>query len=94
MCAQPSENESPLKVNFPKWVNVDAAITWSNKRMYFFTGDWYWRYNIIAKQFDCGYPQLIAKGWNGLPPRIDSAYSSDKITFFTAGNLIYHYNNE
>ena len=84
---------NPLKLQFPQWVKrIDAVMTWHhNKRTYFFSGPYYWRYDNNAKRFDIGYPKKTQVAWRGLPKRIDAAFSSniEKKTFFISGNKYY-----
>jgi len=71
---------------------IDAAFKWwQNKKVYFFSGGQYWRYNEATKSVDPGYPRAISLGWNGLPGKVDSACCSYKPqeTFFTIGDKIY-----
>lgn len=76
---------------------VDAVIKWQrNNKVYFFTGDKYWRYDESRRMFDCGYPRLITPAWRGLKGKIDSAYSShdQKVTFFTEGDNYYLFDDK
>jgi hypothetical protein len=71
---------------------IDAAMKWwPNHKVYFFSGDRYWRYNEITARVDHGYPKLIRHGWNGVPGKVDAAYCSyeSKETFFIVKDLIY-----
>ena len=85
---------NPLQLKFPRWVRkIDTVIKWHrNKRTYFFSGAFYWRYDNKLKKFDKRYPRRTRRGWRGsVPRRIDAAFSSEKEkkTYFISGNRIY-----
>lgn len=63
----------PISGNWPGFSEcgfadgIDAAANWGNGKAYFFRGDRYLRYDIIADKIDDGYPQSISASWPGLP---------------------------
>ena len=71
-------------------------IWYRNNKTYFFSGDYYWRYDNNLKRFDKGYPRVTANVWKGAPKHIDAAFSSEKETktFFISGNQIYMLDDE
>jgi len=88
------DNRNPLNLNFPPGTKVDAAMQWQrNKKIYFFTGDLYWRYDGEKRSFDCGYPKKIATIWKGLPSSVDSAYSDAYGTIFTKGDQAFRFDD-
>ncbi|XP_057296926.1 matrix metalloproteinase-24-like [Hydractinia symbiolongicarpus] len=91
-------NKEPLNLRFPNSVKkIDAALIWQrNKRIYFFSGPYYWRYNNKNNRLDSGYPKRISRAWRGLPEKIDAAYSSSdgKHTFFVSGKHYYLFNDK
>lgn len=66
--------------------DVQAAFVASNEKGYFFKGDEYIRYDIVADEADSGYPKKIAGNWPGLwESDIDAIVqfpNSDKIYVF------------
>ena len=40
---------------------MDAAVTWNNRKAYFFRGSEYIRYDIATDRADPGYPALRAE---------------------------------
>jgi hypothetical protein len=63
---------------------VDAAITWPNGKIYFFSGSSYFRYNITTEKMEDG-PLPIAGNWPGLQDaRIQGAiaWPNGKAYFF------------
>lgn len=55
---------------------IDAAFASGNK-MYLFSGDYYWRYNIDRKRMDSGYPRNLNKRSKGLPRKINAAFKTE-----------------
>ena len=53
---------------------MDAVFTWEkNKRLYFFKGNQYWRYNDQTRKTDAKYPRTINDAWVKFPKVIDAA---------------------
>lgn len=46
---------------------LDAAVAWTNGKIYFFKAKMYIRYDIKADRADPGYPNPIIPNWPGLP---------------------------
>ncbi len=68
---------------------IDAAVNWSDGKVYFFLGSRYARRDIKADKVDDGYPKNIADGWPGLKEAgfdngIDAAvnWGNGKVYFF------------
>uniref|UniRef100_A0A8C4T708 Stromelysin-3 n=1 Tax=Erpetoichthys calabaricus TaxID=27687 RepID=A0A8C4T708_ERPCA len=56
--------------------DVQAALMWGpekNKKIYFFKGGNYWRFNPISNRVDVVYPRNILD-WRGIPKDIDAAF--------------------
>jgi hypothetical protein len=65
--------------NWPaSFTSIDAAVTWTNGKVYFFHGSQYVRYDIAADNVDPGYPLPISGYWPGV-------WSSGIEYAFTAG---------
>jgi hypothetical protein len=61
----------PIAGNWPGFppefeAGVDAVVVWNNQKAYFFKGDQYLRYDMVADKVDPGYPVPIAGHWPGL----------------------------
>ena len=61
----------PIAGNWPGFTpafasGVDASVVWNNRKVYFFKGNQYLRYDIAADKVDQGYPLPIAGHWPGL----------------------------
>lgn len=50
----------------PNWAKVDAAVRWTNGKVYLFSGNEYVRLDIASRTVDPGYPTSIAANWPGL----------------------------
>lgn len=67
---------------------VDAAVEWPNRKVYFFKGSTYARYDIPGNRIDAGYPIAIAEQWSGFPVEfaggVDAAinWGNGKVYFF------------
>lgn len=75
--------------------SIDAALYWPRaQKTYFFSRDWYYRYNDAEGRMDDGYPKNITK-WNGLPNNLDAAFTySDGESYFFRGYQFWRYNNK
>ncbi|XP_066937045.1 stromelysin-2-like [Clytia hemisphaerica] len=73
---------------------IDAALRWKrNKKIYFFIGKGYYRFDEAQEVLDAGYPRLIYGTWKGLPESIDSVVIwRNKITYFFKDHLYYRFN--
>jgi hypothetical protein len=45
---------------------VDSVVLWPNGKIYFFSGDQYFRYDIANEAVDADYPLPIQDHWKGL----------------------------
>ncbi|KAG7157008.1 matrix metalloproteinase-17-like [Homarus americanus] len=74
--------------------SIDAAFYWPRaKKTYFFSKNWYFRYNDTARQMDSGYPKDISK-WNGLPGDLDDAFTwTDGQSYFLRGYQFWKFDN-
>ena len=95
----------PISTDFPGLPDhLDAAVysgtrnqSYANK-IYFFSGDSYWRWNVELKKIDNGYPKSITQNWPGLPRSLDAATfggltngpSQDKLYFFK-GDVVFRW---
>lgn len=62
------------------------------KRVYFFRGDKYARFDSAPNAVPSGYPRSIATWWGGLPDDLDAAFNRGKgRTYFFKGNQYYRY---
>ena len=71
--------------------NTFTAIEWDNGKVYFFKGDKYIRYDIVADRADRGYPKKIKDHWPGLWEKdIDAAinWGNGKAYFFKGNRYI------
>lgn len=91
-------NYKLLNLMLPSWVQkVDAAFLWPrNGRTYFFSGEWYWRFNNQGNRMDGGYPRRISDGWRGVPGNVDAGFSHKAygITYFIKNNQVYKINDK
>jgi hypothetical protein len=97
-----SANNNPkynlLNLQLPRYVTrVDGAMFFRNKRMYFFAGKQFWRYNFSPNDYyrpsnrmDPGYPKAIRRAW-GVEGPIDAVISDEELgyTYFLKGNQAY-----
>lgn len=72
---------------FPKmpFTKIDAALDYTNGKVYFFRKDEYARYDKASKSFDAGYPKIIEDEWEDLGfLKVDAAtsWSNGKSYFF------------
>nr|XP_045588154.1 matrix metalloproteinase-17-like [Procambarus clarkii] len=74
--------------------SIDAAFHWPRAdKTYFFSKNWYFRYNEKTRQMDPGYPKDISK-WNGLPSNLDAAFTfTDGLSYFIRGYQYWKYDN-
>ncbi len=73
--------------------NFDAMVTWKSGKMYAFSGNLYYRYDLNTNRMDPGYPKYIQGNWQGLPfNKIDAAvnWQNGKAYFFS-GNMYVRY---
>ncbi len=76
--------------------DLEAAVNWGNGKSYFFKGDEYIRYDMVADKADAGYPRRISDSvWGELgawPIGIDAAVSwpsdANRAYFFKQGRYI------
>ena len=66
---------------------IDAALTDEGGRIYFFRGNQFVRFTVIADGVDAGYPKSIAEQWTGMPATFDAGIDAalmapDGTTFF------------
>lgn len=68
--------------------NRKAAVVWPNRKIYFFNGPQYARYDIANDRIDSGYPADISTYWHNWPPTwtdgVDAAvdWGNGKAYFF------------
>ncbi len=77
-------------VTFP----VDASVNFGNRKIYFFFGNQYARYDMDRNACDPGYPKLIAGGgWPGLPwaADLDAAVAYKGKAYFFKGSQYVRY---
>jgi hypothetical protein len=60
-----------IQGNWPGWPasfagGIDASVMWTTGKVYYFKGNQYIRYDIVADRVDGGYPRPIAGAWPGL----------------------------
>ncbi len=72
----PQSGRPIRELGFPHDIKkVNAAFVWGyNQKTYFFTNDFYWRYNEDDGYMEYDYPRDMGM-WEGLPRPIDSAFS-------------------
>ncbi|PRD22544.1 UNVERIFIED_CONTAM: Matrix metalloproteinase-16 [Trichonephila clavipes] len=73
--------------------NLDASLTWTNGKTYFFKGGRYWRFT--NKEMDTGYPKLLSRGFEGIPDMLDAAFvwSGNGKTYFFKGDKYWRYDS-
>lgn len=75
--------------------DIDAAMSWSSERTYFFKGNKYWRYNMDEDRVDWGYPKRISEHWPGLPNDLDAAINwGNGKTYFFKGDQYWRWTND
>jgi hypothetical protein len=73
---------------------IDAAVNWPDKKVYFFRGSKYYRYDLARDKVDDGYPKSICGNWRGLEPFSDGIDAvivkpdGTKAYFFSGNNYI------
>ncbi|XP_065669595.1 collagenase 3 isoform X2 [Hydra vulgaris] len=77
-------------------VNLDGAVRWHlNKRVYFFKGNKYWRFNEKTYRIDPDYPKLIRDFWIGVPDNIDGVFEwTNNYLYFFKGLNYYRFDNK
>lgn len=69
----------------------DTVIAWDNGRVYFFSGDEYWAWEVASRSVPAGYPRTITAGWTGLfADHLDAALwgNSGKAYFFKGAQYV------
>jgi hypothetical protein len=86
----PSDTSVPPDPGPARLKLIDAALSWSASRIYFFRGAEYIRYDFVADRADPGYPRNIADWWPGVfSSDIDAAVAVDgKVHFFRGDQYI------
>jgi hypothetical protein len=87
---------APIAGNWPGFPSafqegIDAEVVWNNKKVYFFKGNQYLRYDIATDQVEEGYPLPIAGHWPGLwAENIDAGvvWPNGKAYFFRGSQYI------
>jgi len=74
-------------------VSVDAAVVWPNGKIYFFSGDDYYGYDIGSERVPKpDYPKSIRQYWPGLVPPIQGAMVwNSRLAYFFSGDMCYEY---
>jgi hypothetical protein len=74
-------------------VSVDAAIVWPNRKIYFFSGDEYYGYDIDSERVPKpDYPKPIKQYWPGLRPPIQGAMVwNSQFAYFFGADMCYRY---
>ncbi|MEM7103000.1 MAG: hemopexin repeat-containing protein [Bacteroidota bacterium] len=71
---------------------IDAAIDYGNGKIYFFTGDKYFRYDKKARKLDVGYPRSIGANWAGIwSSDLDAACAFMTSIYFFKGDECIRY---
>ena len=77
-------------------IPLDSALWYGkNKKIYFFKGDKYVRYDPKKNRADDGYPKKIKDHWHGMPfNRINASlwYGKNKKAYFFSGNQYVRFN--
>ncbi|KAG8201982.1 hypothetical protein JTE90_027454 [Oedothorax gibbosus] len=73
--------------------NIDAAMTWTNGKTYFFKNDVYYRFR--NQDMDPGYPKSIQTEFKGIPNNIDTAFvwSGNGKAYFFKGDIYWRFDN-
>ncbi|KQS63139.1 uncharacterized protein Dere_GG19900, isoform B [Drosophila erecta] len=80
----------PLDDSICKDSKVDTLFNSAQGETYAFKGDKY--YKLTTDSVEEGYPQLISKGWPGLPANIDAAFTyKNGKTYFFKGTQYWRY---
>ncbi|XP_064541521.1 matrix metalloproteinase-14 isoform X2 [Drosophila montana] len=80
----------PLDDSICKDSKIDTLFNSANGETYAFKGDKY--YKLTTDSVEEGYPQLISKGWPGLPGNIDAAFTyKNGKTYFFKGTQYWRY---
>ena len=70
--------------------DMDAAVSFSDGRTYFFKKDKYWKYDERKKAIVEGYPKLIKDFWRGIPDNIDAALQTPEGDVYFFKGLQYY----
>jgi hypothetical protein len=76
---------------------IDTAFVWGNdNNLYFFKGEYYWKYDDKNGMMDADYPKKTAELWGRIPKNLDAAmtYPYDQKTYFFKGSLYYEYDSK
>lgn len=74
----------------------DDVFKWNiNKKIYFFRGSQYWKYDSRIGRVTDGYPKPISLHWKGIPNDIDAAFSSlhSNQTYFFKRDKYYRFDD-
>ncbi|XP_064098795.1 matrix metalloproteinase-17-like isoform X1 [Macrobrachium nipponense] len=76
------------------YTKIDAAFYWPRaKRTYFFSRNWYFRYDDVTGKMDEGYPRDMKK-WNGIPGDLDDVFTwNDGESYFLKGTQFWKYDS-
>ena len=73
---------------------IDAIFRWHyNKRLYIFSGDYYWRLKSNGETVDTGYPQGIPRIFHDVYD-IDTAFDDGTALFFMIGDKYFAFDDE
>lgn len=75
---------------FPQdYINIDAAVKWSDEKIYFFMSGYYYEYSLFYMRAANDYPKKIdANSWPGITFKtIDAVLDYDDKAYFFKENL-------
>lgn len=78
-------------ITFAQDGNIDAAVNWSNGKVYLFSGREYYRLDRSSGEIDSGFPKSVEEYWPGLDfSAIDAAldWGNGKAYFFRGDEYI------
>ncbi|XP_017275511.1 matrix metalloproteinase-20 [Kryptolebias marmoratus] len=84
---------SIYEYGFPSRVRqVDAAVhVAEHGKTFFFTGQFYYRFDEQNRQMDPGFPRFIQTDWPGVPARVDAAFKLHGSIFLLSGTNSFQY---